>query len=146
MSKLLALAFHLECDPDELSESNYDSNTFIHGRREYLVCTDEEANELAQESLESLAKELIPRDVLGTFAGYIDTERWAQDVLISDGRANTLARYDGDEHEVCLGSEDLDYLAGLYINAVDGTTREDFDEMYGNDAELNVWFYIYRVN
>lgn len=44
MEKIEALSIYLECEEDEISEG-YDECTFEYGKQEYLVLTEEEADE-----------------------------------------------------------------------------------------------------
>ena len=44
MEKIEVLSMYLECEEDEISEG-YDECTFEHGKQEYLVLTEEEADE-----------------------------------------------------------------------------------------------------
>ena len=50
--RLNALADFLEVDVNELEESNYYDNGYAYGNQEYLVLTDEEADEKAREEIE----------------------------------------------------------------------------------------------
>lgn len=51
MSKLETLAEFLEVGTDEITESEYYDNGFSYGNQEYLVLTDEEADEKAREEI-----------------------------------------------------------------------------------------------
>jgi hypothetical protein len=48
-TKLSALASYLDCDVEDIDESEYDESTFTVGKQEYLVLTDEESDERAAE-------------------------------------------------------------------------------------------------
>lgn len=66
MSKTEALAGFLEIDTDEITECS-DSRTFEVGQKEYLVLTDEEADEMARERIEDslwvFSASFLPREV-----------------------------------------------------------------------------------
>lgn len=63
---------------------------------EYLVLTDEEAEDALEEYLDQLLDE--PGLVEGAGSPYFDHERWKRDAKI-DGRGHFLASYDGNEEE-----------------------------------------------
>ena len=119
MEKIKALAIYLGCDEDEISEG-YDECTFEYGREEYLVCTDEEADERCEDYI---------LDTLWAFntsyiMNYIDTHtdydekslredsnylikllvgnrlgEFIDDAISTDSRGHYLASYDGEEIE-----------------------------------------------
>jgi len=64
---------------------------------EYLVLTEDEADEKAREGVESYIDDCleIPKHI----ENYFDRERYIDDILSYDGRASQLASYDGEEHE-----------------------------------------------
>lgn len=125
MSKLEALAKHLEVEQDEINESKYDSDTFEHGRNEYLVLTDSEADQKAEDEIlnsvwafnsEFLAS-YMPDGVDAEIVRIIqeaksedaneplknmltDENNFIQSAIAADGRGHFLARYDGEEHEI----------------------------------------------
>lgn len=64
---------------------------------EYLVLTDDEADQKWDESLESYLDECVE----GADSRYFDREKWKEDAKI-DGRGHSLSGYDGTEHEVTV--------------------------------------------
>jgi hypothetical protein len=86
----------------EMAQNIYNEKLFEVGRREYLVVTDEEADELWDAELESYLDE--PGIVPGADSPYFDRERWKSDARM-DGRAHSLNRYDGGEDEVEVNGE-----------------------------------------
>lgn len=82
---------------DELIVSNYDENIIEYGNEEYLVVTDEEANELWDEYLDSYLEEIIYPELTGNLSKYFDDEAWKSDAKF-DGRGHSLGRYDGREN------------------------------------------------
>lgn len=105
--KKLALAKHLDCEPDELSEERYDCygmTVFSLGSKEYAVATDEEADEAWDQSLDSYIEECITPEIdrleVGNLSAYIkfDEEMWKRDARM-DGRGHSLSSYDGNEDE-----------------------------------------------
>lgn len=106
--KKIALAKHLECEPDELSEERYDHygmTIFSLGSQEYSVGTDDEADSAWDQELDNYIEECIEPELekvaVGNLAAYIkfDSEMWKRDAR-HDGRGHTLSRYDGEEIEL----------------------------------------------
>lgn len=91
-----ALAQHLGCKKSEV-ENLYD-NTFEAEGAEYLVVTDEEADELWEESLDSYLEECIYPELTGNLSSYFDDEKWKRDARY-DGRGHSLSGYNGCENE-----------------------------------------------
>lgn len=124
--RILALAKHLDCDPDEITEG-YGDNRFEHGRAEYLVLTDDEADEAARERIEeslwafntsflrahapslssasaekAIAKvqEELCEGANELIAALIpNMAAFVRDAIAADGRGHFLAGYDGEENE-----------------------------------------------
>jgi hypothetical protein len=65
---------------------------------EYLVLTDDEAQELAEEYAKDLFNESVT--IPDNLQMYIDIDSWIEDVINNDGRGSLLAGYDGEENEV----------------------------------------------
>ncbi len=135
MPKVDALAEYLECKPDDLEQASHDKNLFEFGMESYLVLTDEEANEYAQQYiLDSLwafnADFILPRsridaddedevlealkkmqDKLCESANPLiralleDEKQFISDALDADGRGHFLSGYDGSEQEVSDAEE-----------------------------------------
>jgi hypothetical protein len=83
-----------ECDPDECVPVN--GNTIKVAGMEFLVLTDDEADEALDDYLEQLLDE--DGMVSGADSPYFDRDAWKRDAAM-DGRGHSLAGYDGDEHE-----------------------------------------------
>lgn len=97
-AKVQALATFLECDVAEITQG-YNENNFEYGSKEYLVCTDEEADDLWEESLDNYLEECIYPELSGNLSNYFDEESWKRDARY-DGRGHSLSSYDGNEEEV----------------------------------------------
>lgn len=124
LSNKQALARFLNCDADELTEEQ--DGSFSHFRDEYLVLTDEEADERAKEYIldsawafryeflcghsEAIAE--IPQKEYEDMAGRLcesfnkavlamieDKEHFVRDAISCDGRGHFLSQYDGEENE-----------------------------------------------
>lgn len=80
-------------------------NRFSYGRREWLVVTDDEADELWDQDLENYIDECILGELPEMAQNYFDREAWKKDARI-DGRAHSLNRYDGNEECETINGED----------------------------------------
>lgn len=105
-TRIKALAKHLECGIDDLSESTYDEQVIDCGRQEYLVVTDDEANNIWDERLESYIDDCILPDLPDHLQSYFDSERWKVDAQM-DGRGHSIASYDSCEYDVEIDDETL---------------------------------------
>lgn len=121
-SKIEALAKYLECDIEDIKENDY---CFTYRKQEYLVLTDEEADEEAKEYIldtvwafnksfldahsEAIAEiddktfEVIQERCESSnkaILAMIDDKEWfVEDAISSDGRGHFLSSYDGEENE-----------------------------------------------
>ena len=73
----------------------YDNSYSYYGQ-EYLVLTDEEADEEEDRQLSNYIDECL--DIPDDIRPYFDEEAWKRDARM-DGRGHTLSSYDGCEHE-----------------------------------------------
>lgn len=129
--KVEALAKYLEVDPSELESSSHDDNTFELGSKEYMVLTDEEADEKAADYIKDSAwafnKSFL--DGHSEVISALDDESWKaivsrcessnsvvlrliddvsyfiDDAIAADGRGHFLNTYDDEENEMKLGNE-----------------------------------------
>lgn len=76
--------------------NTYDE-VFKCGSREYLVVTDEEADNLWEEDLDHYLEECVYAELQENLKNYFDDEAWKSDAR-QDGRAYSLNRYDGSEY------------------------------------------------
>lgn len=96
--KFLALAAHLGVDPDTIENEHGDTYTSTEEPGEYLVLTDEEADQMWDEQLESYIDDCILPQLPEAYRNYFDHEAWKRDAR-HDGRGHSLSSYDGNEHE-----------------------------------------------
>lgn len=103
--RMLALML-MEDDFDmSISVCRYGDGKILEcGRREWLVVTDDEADELWDQDLESYIDDCILGELTGMAADYFDREKWKRDARI-DGRAHSLNRYDGNEETEDVAGE-----------------------------------------
>lgn len=89
---------------DELKEASHDSNIIEYGSEEYLVVDDSTTDDLWDQELENYIDECILPEVPESVRNYFDNEAWKRDAKY-DGRAHSLARYDGNEGEETVNGE-----------------------------------------
>lgn len=106
--RLNATALYLGVSISELEVSSYDDKIIEYGSEEYLVVTDDEADELWENELDNYLEEIIYPELPEHICRYFDSEAWKSDARY-DGRASSLGRYDGNEDSVIY--EDIE----LYI-------------------------------
>lgn len=109
--KMLALAKHLDVDVSTVSECRgmgddvYES---VEEPGEYRVLTDEEADTAQRDYWTNYPDDTgmfrnWPEDAVD----YFDKERWVEAQIVAEdasgGRGNTLAGYNGQEHEIKVG-------------------------------------------
>tara|TARA_R110001592_G_scaffold107516_1_gene300905 strand:- start:478 stop:891 length:414 start_codon:yes stop_codon:yes gene_type:complete len=115
------LSQHLDCDIEEI-EQGYDDSIFELGNQEYLVLTDDEADERAKEYIESsvwafsswflashtdLDEEII-KHLQDKYEGANDAllnaikdiNDFVSDAISCDGRGHFISSYDGYEYEL----------------------------------------------
>jgi len=100
--RIKALANHLDVKKKEV-EFEYD-NTFSCNGEEYMVLTDDEADELWEESLDNYLQECIYPELSDNLSRYFDDEAWKRDARY-DGRGHSLSSYDGCEYEEEVNGE-----------------------------------------
>ena len=130
--KIIALASFLKEDADTITESRYDATVFEIGNREYMVLTDEEADEKAREYIQEtlwafnasfLADQTdLPIEVFEAIQANNKCESnnpaleriiektcgikaFAEAAISADGRGHFLNNYDGNEDEIRQGEE-----------------------------------------
>lgn len=94
-NKIQALAQHLGCEDKDITQG-YNESTFQYDNEEYLVVTDDEADDLWDEDLNNYLEECIYPELPENIRNYFDEEKWKNDARY-DGRAHSLSRYDGNE-------------------------------------------------
>ena len=125
--RMQALATHLGCDVSEVSESRFGDNCFDAEGGEFLVFTDEEADERAEQEIREalwafnaafIASHTknglgdVAEKALAEMQGRLcesanpivealieDMDHFIFDAISSDGRGHFISRYDGEEAE-----------------------------------------------
>ncbi len=85
---------------DELNSihEGYGEYTYEYYGEEYIVTTDEEADEIEDEKLDDYLEECIYPEIPENLRFYFDDDAWKRDARI-DGRGHLIATYDGCENE-----------------------------------------------
>lgn len=126
--RIKELAEFLNCDTDEISVSTYDENLFEYDDQEYLVLTDTEADNYAEnyikDTLWAFNAEFIIDEcnidpewadsirvmqerccescnslILAIIEGSCGIDAFVYDAIRADGRGHYIAQYDGHENE-----------------------------------------------
>lgn len=93
-----ALGKHLDADILDIEVSRYDDNVLEYGGSDYLVVTDDEADELWEQYLDSYLEECVYPELPENMQNYFDDDAWKRDARM-DGRGHSLNRYDGCEYD-----------------------------------------------
>jgi hypothetical protein len=124
--KVNALANFLGCEVEEITEG-YAENLYEYGNEEYLVLTEEEAedraktdildslwafntdfilehtnidwNDRIEKAMKKMQEELCEDANEIVKAMITDLDEFVQDAIDTDGRGHFLSRYDGEENE-----------------------------------------------
>lgn len=133
MTKIEALAKHLECDIGDLTEQDFDSNCFKIQNELYLVLTDSEADELAKENI----LETIWAFNANFLAAHSDLDPNDIQLIQDNGKCE-------DNNKLLTKLiNDLDHFVDDAIRC-DG--RGHFLATYNNNEEFMEGYYIYRTN
>lgn len=98
LPRLEALGKHLDADILDIDVSRYGDNVFEYGGADYLVVTDDEADELWEQELENYLEECVYPELPENMRNYFDDDAWKRDARM-DGRRHSLNRYDGCEYD-----------------------------------------------
>jgi hypothetical protein len=96
------LALRISEDDFDSDFTYVDGSTLTLGKREYLVVTDEEADELWDQDLDHYLEECVLHELPEAAQMYFDREKWKRDARM-DGRGHSLNRYDGNEESEDIG-------------------------------------------
>jgi len=118
--KVRALQNHLDLNDDEVNNITFNGDEFLHGDREYLILTDDEAEEKAtdyiresvwafnssflschtgiDEDVFKLLSEKCESSNDAILSMIKDFDHFVGDAICSDGRGHFIASYDHDEH------------------------------------------------
>lgn len=91
---------------EDINELDIDTNTVHINGEDIYVLTDREADDLADEMLDSYIDECILDQIPEQYRYYFDSEKFKSDVIRFDGRAQQLSGYDGNEYEYTVNGTD----------------------------------------
>ena len=126
MSKINELAKFLDVETEDLDESSYDESLFSLGSQDYLVYTDEEADEAVKDYIKEsvwtfnawfiVEHSDLPYEAEEMVRGFQeskceganetilamikDFDEFVDAAISADGRGHFLSSYDGDEIEI----------------------------------------------
>lgn len=96
-ARRIALAIHLKCPLGDVEKAVYGDHTYEADSEEWLICTEDEADKLWDEGLDSYLDDCgILDEVPENLRNYFDREAWKRDAK-HDGRGHVLSGYDGEE-------------------------------------------------
>jgi len=87
---------------DSEINNEYD-NTYNYEKNEYLIVTDEEAEEEWENNLDNYIEECVLPELPKQYRYYFDEDSFKRDCKY-DGRGHSLASYDGRENEEIVGN------------------------------------------
>lgn len=91
---------------EDINELDIGTDTVHINGEDIYVLTDGEADDLADEMLDSYIDECILDQIPEQYQYYFDSEKFKEDVIYYDGRAQQLSAYDGNEYEYSVNDTD----------------------------------------
>lgn len=95
--KAIAVAYFEDTDVSDVSDVSERYEIYSAGGNDYMILTDEEADEKWDEYLENYIDDCL--EIPEPMARYFDREAWKRDARM-DSRGHSLSSYDGEENEV----------------------------------------------
>ena len=83
---------------DDIDDLDIDTDTVHVNGEDIYVLTDSEADDLADEMLDSYIEDCILNEIPERYQYYFDDAKFKDDVLRYDGRGSQIASYDGCEN------------------------------------------------
>ena len=142
-NRIKALANFLEVETDEIETSQYYDNGFSYGNQEYLVLTDKEADEKAQEEIENSLWAFNADFILRHCSTYdeMDCYEFEQtEKALRKAQENTCESLNPLVKALI---EDMD---DFVEDAIISDGRGHFIARYDGDESEENGFYIYRVD
>jgi len=101
MEEARALATFLGVNVEDLTEIDHVYGpAFRHDGCDYLVLTDEEADEAFYREIDLYVEEMIDRHIPDFLLSYFDVDSYKEDLANYEDRGRILATYDGVENFV----------------------------------------------
>ena len=146
-NRIKALANFLEVSEDEIETSKYYDNGFSYGNQEYLVLTDKEADEKAQEEIEDSLWAFNADFIIQHCSTYEDMDTYEFQAAVKSLRKAQESECENLNPLVKALIEDMDDFVedaimsdgrGHFISRYDGNENEELID--------GTWYYIYRVD
>lgn len=96
LDRMTALARHLDCNVSQIEPAAYGKNCFEGEGKEFLVLTEDEADDAWDESLDNYIDDCL--EIPDWIQSYFDRDAWKRDAKM-DGRGHALSPYDGHEYD-----------------------------------------------
>lgn len=114
--RMKAFCEHFECTEEEVEIDNYNGCCFNYDDCEYLILTDDEADEEEKRCLENYVEGCLLPELPEWCHRYFNEEEWCKDNKGLYYRPSWIAAYDGHEIEVIIKDNDGDgYNNHFYI-------------------------------
>ena len=141
--KIKTLAQFLEVEANELEQSSYDENIFNYGNQEYLIVTDEEADEKTAEEIKNSLWAFNADFIILHCKNYEDMDNYEYNAAIEslqEAQKNQCESLNGLVYAL------IDNIDEFIEDAIIADGRGHFISYYdGVENELN-GLYIYRLN
>lgn len=141
--KIKTLAQFLEVEASELETSSYDENIFTYGNQEYLILTDEEADEKTAEEIKNSLWAFNADFIIQHCKNYNDMDNFEYNAAIEslqEAQKNQCEGLNGLVYAL------IDNIDEFVEDAIIADGRGHFISYYdGEENELN-GLYIYRLN
>lgn len=141
--KIKTLAQFLEVEEGELEQSSYDENIFNYGNQEYLILTDEEADEKTAEEIKSSLWAFNSDFIIRHCKNYDDMDNYEYNAAVEslqEAQKNQCESLNGLVYAL------IDDIDEFIEDAIIADGRGHFISYYdGAENELND-LYIYRLN
>ena len=125
------LAEHLDCDIEDI-EQGYDDSTFELGNQEYLLRTDEEADQRAEEYIKESIWAFVP--------SFLESHTGLDEEIIK----HLQDKCEGANDALLNAIKDIDCFIS---DAIDCDGRGHFMSSYdGNEQEIDDNLFLYRIN
>ncbi len=133
MTKIEALAKYLDVDVEDIEEQSYNEDLFVHGSAEFLVYTDEEADEAVKES--------IKETIFGFYPSFLAGETGLPQEVFK-----ALSNCSGGNEAVLALVEKTCGLGSFVETAVSKDGRGHFLSSYDGTEDAEGDYFIYRTN
>ena len=141
--KIKALANFLEVSEDEIETSNYYDNGFSYGNQEYLVLTDKEADEKAEEEITESLWAFNADFIIRHTSTYEDMDTYEFQAAVKALRGAQESECENLNPLVKALIEDMD---DFVEDAIMSDGRGHFISRYDGYENEENGFYIYRVD